>query len=903
MIEFSRPISIREDFVPSPKEPTPFLQSVSSAVFNLCTMGVVFAFRKFYHERTIKELQLKQQELQGTAAGFLKKWEQIETELTTIREEVESEEPANLSNKLNALREKAQVIHFTPDDTLPRSTGEVHNVAQIALLFLGELVKNILTLGMYGVHQEYNLRTRIQRLTDENHYIESKIEQEVIANRYQRFEKQILEINKKFEIKQNLSMARETAAGQAYLEKQSTKERLQSLEKEHRQVEMHLTALKAQTLQLERAKETLERGIQQKSGERDNLRQENAELRHALANHNSQRELAELKNRYRELKNALKRAEDEQNVERVRSLEIQLLGLEQQINTPSDRLQLKLGPIPSKYSKTEEDGPIAGAVGINTADLAEWSPYAQRVNNKKTAADLLKAELDYALDELCRLGSEPEHERLIYFNKSNAIIQGQEFEPNLQAVYRFMALDLIKEAELCPIDSHSYALKLNNQGILVAPTNPERVQSCRINIETGERIPELSIMFKHVDEFTPEVGNVDIPLGIDPTGAKWAYNRLTQEEREHLFHLLMEPLIPDEHAKMIETQEFMKQSNNERVELVRTAYELIFDIGVAIEKRFSIKGIFERQLQTKLNDESYIDALSGLLEEGMPIISPLKKTPKTQEIPADCNDKPPEEPIVPWQPNMGLFGAGQNSLISQFMGPGGFVQAFETAKARYQKLYANLSKEAIGNTNNILYSSNIADTTEHSISIQGLSNQYYSRHELIDGHGCLLSNVLALIMDQNNHLTSAHVQQLKNAMAACLDNADMVSRFGDMILANHNITVTNYQNWLRGQRNVSLNIYNLGDVELNILAWGVLGVRIAVFYPGTRTKLDENGLTIPADPQYCYGPNTKETLFLYNIPGHTYYSLWPKVKKDKLTGEVKEAYTQMEAYASNGSAF
>ncbi|WP_068466418.1 hypothetical protein [Candidatus Protochlamydia phocaeensis] len=927
MIDTSiRPIGLGSDFTPPVRESLISSKSLLVLFLNAITLNFYVPLEIRSKENQIQKLGLNQQHLQRKASKLIKKLEGLEAELDEIRERCPSQSPADTSalfaqvkGELEALKGKSNILRTSYIYANKEVANTVTTIALNCLSFVAHFFANLITLGLYGVYLNHHRKHQIDLLNAENNYIESVINRELRDKRVERFQSQIQTIQASLDNQIEIKEIQQTDPVQARQEIEGMQVRAQEIDRQLRELTVEYSAVRIQKIAVEEQKNGLNRQFNRLNNELEGCRRENQNIQHEITTQRS--EVQKLQAECAALQRDIEFAKEAKEQATQLGKQVSALQNIQKRLPHLQRLQSKLGPIPSKYTKQKDDDIIAGAYGIDTPKVSAdhrveivgivkekirqereligdkgpiiqdedyfkriekelevfWSPYAQRVNKKKTAADLLIAEFDYAFDELCRLGSEPEHERLICFNNSSAIFQDKQFKPNQDAIYRFMALDLIKEAELYQDNCHYPALKLNDQKVLMAPSNPERVQGYRTDSKSGPKVPEVFIAFKHVDEFTPEVGDRELPFGIDPTGAKWAYNRLTQEEREHLFRLLMEPLIPDDHAKMLETQEFMKQSNNERVELVRTAYELIFDIGTVIRKRFADKGLFADQFEAKATDTSYVNSL-GMNSS----ITPLKKDRQGIEFPMQEEGIEPAIIIKPWEFDSTALAAGGDDFSLDF------ITSFSAYDAIFDKMSESLVVYPIRIEETTAWDNPVRRKNEYSrlgssyirrINKYGIEHQYHLSHELFDNHGSLFSNLLAILMSVKN-IDGSRVDSLKLVLAKYLDKPENADAFKDEIEEAHGMTVPEYQNWLRGE--TFGRIRNLNSRFIIRLAAEVFGIRIGVFYPGSSTKLNEYGLMVPAEEQYYYGPNTKHALYLYQESDSKYYGVFPILKKNVL---------------------
>lgn len=868
----------------SPLKPKPIftLDSLAFLFFNVLSAGLYGAVQSALNERSISRLDLCQENLKKTAAALLVEYNKLDGEISGLRASVMRGEEINADN-IDRLQANAAALPSKQEGILHAQNQLVQAVALSAIQMISALLFNVLTIGLYGVYQNHLQLAKIENAEAKNNHIGEEIRLKIESYSL-RLQNDIQELRAADSLNREEKEALRSEKGQAY-------QALKSAEKEMEGIHHQIQAFNNQLLALRTNQMTLREGTALLTNSFAALDAQRVELEIAFQNLKDAHQILP-KAQMDELKRigALVDAQKQELTALILSrtnAEMQLLGINQTLGA-AEKEQLKLGPIPPKYVKRADDFEVTGAYGLedHENDAALLSAFARCNNGKKTAAEVVKANLDAAIEQLLLLGGKADPK--IHFNKSAMIYSDEKFSENRDAVYRYMAHEFIVNGKLFQDGCGGFSLKLNQDGVCMGSSRPERVQSYQIESITGERRSRELILPTHIDEFTPAIGDRDLLFGIDPASAKWIYARLNNEEKSHLYHLLMDSLIANEDAGLIAAKNFMR-GNSERVKLVDNAYTLICSIATALDKKFA-KNVFSSWGELDEWDEPY----------------PFEKPAVRVEGPVNHSNV-----IVEWKPDYDCIkGKREDGAFSR----SGFGSAIENSVKRYKKIYAGMTAEAVNNPNRILYPASISDKTIGKIQIKGLKEQFKDHHLMLGNQGCLISNITGILMTDPLQADERNAKKLKEAMADFLGKSVHSEEFENKIKADHkgttvtqyftkkiqsthNTSLLQYRKWLKGESGgASISNSNLGDLEIEIVAH-LIGAKIAVFYEGMSTKLNEFGLTVPEI--ICYGPNTKETFFLYNCTNSTYYSLWPKLNPEAFANnEARQASIEVNNYVA-----
>ncbi len=403
----------------------------------------------------------------------------------------------------------------------------------------------------------------------------------------------------------------QTDTGQAYHNVQEARRQIATLQERLGEVQRNFELIKTQKVKVEldkqKAYSDLLQARQQLEGERRNYQQ--------LANEN--RGVSLERDRLGNAQN-LKQNQIDDLARQVREANLkarQVVGLEKQVQGLNHEMQrlnatrkmapeiekilVELGPVPSQISPRQEDGDIRGALDVqeNIDGLepegeqvdAVWVEYAKAYNQRygeqvlssgakksRTPVEIAKAGFNFAFTELLKMAKEGDQIKINASEETGYTI-------GRQAVYRYIVLDLIKGGKVYKPGCKGYELQINNN-VAMFPSHPEKI--LKFKEDAKGRQPEAVYTCKRQDEFTPSYDDLGLRDGVDPVSTKWIYVQLNEEEKDHLFNLLMAPIIPNDNEGLLRTIEFMRDRQNPRVQLIEKEYELIADLGTTFEIKF-----------------------------------------------------------------------------------------------------------------------------------------------------------------------------------------------------------------------------------------------------------------------------------------------------------------------------
>ncbi len=979
------------------------LASLAYLLSNITTLGIVDAVDATLNLANVKELKFEQQDLIKQAADLNQKCRNLEERLGDLENDFEKLNQANqwkkadLNRRLTRLSgERDQLVNASIEAQVPNVDPDLAEVVMTIVVYVGHLLANVLTLGIYGTYQHCVLMNRVTELKAQNQHIENHLTTEM--RQWQ--DNKVTKVKKRIDQLQNPGApnvgggqpAPATPKDQSRLNKEiaDLKRQITNLKAEQQETERdyhalkvkhdamktqhaaelqraanvnnvggndrlhYITKLNEKEREFEREKENLEirykaklkhqekeiKDLQEKcdalaaGGDDGTLEFFREELEQAT-NLNNQltkqlEELTQTKVKYQQAKADLDAKDRELALARTQltNANARVTALQTNVNTLQadvNRLQPageylpvkdRLGPILPKYAVQHLDGgrselnDIQGEAGVaDEADKADWSEYAKRYNNLKTAPEIFRAGFRHALSTIYEMAAKDNAK--IKLNRSAATDKTEA----AQVLYRFTALDFIKGGH--PVaDCHAYeqhVLQLNNEKVVMQSSVPEKVLECQV--VNGVRTLKVVTHLQYGDDFTPSIevlNSTTATNGIDPIGAKCIWNKLTDIEKEHLFNLLMEPAIEDTNPELLASVAYLQRIPADRAQLICTLRDLLIDMGTVLEKKFAHLTPDEWKETDDEGDFKYMDIMD-------PSLQPFVKEKREFEA--------VEEAEVVWKLNEDAL-----KTVKDWTGTPTFFNLMERARKDYQVYFNNAKKDI----HKKVYA---ADFKPVVVTREQIGEQYRISHKVLNA-GCLYSNLLAIFMKDANDITDDNIRNLKKSMAAYLDqlktafdevarikqlslplpanyaqlqaSAKLYEKFENAIQVDHKVTrpkpggymgqteevpmtIEAYQKWLRGQADAPyLNKNYLTPTQIDIAAH-LLGVRVAVFsvpVPGSKAQsagqVDEFGRLIPVNANIhdagseisvnYFGPNTKEVFVMASKNNSTYFGLFPKLK-------------------------
>lgn len=901
---------------------------------NIITAGFYGAAVTLSKQHRIKELKIVHRDLKDQASHLMDRWLELEEQLANLLEQMnESKSPEEIKRLTDNIHSLAQEKNVLKEQSIKTNYKKALRLSEITLgtiTFVGQLLANILSLGFYGVYQNYILTNRVTILQTQNKSLETQVinqAQEKASQFEKTFQFAIDSLTLREEIQKTraeVEEIRKTDAGMAYQGLKQAQLEIAALQKKQQELQGDVSALKTQKLQTEQSKLEAEKALAIASQlikadlqpKLHALNQEVSKIRQE--NERKEKEIGELKVKITAADMAaarVKRLEQE--------LSIKLKATSKDQSEVLQKLAELAAPIPPKYMPRKEDGAISGAFDLklneeNKEVDPQWVAYAkayqERYKNKKTADGIFKAGFQFAWKELLRMAKEGTKIKI-----NDSYDTGST--PGANAVYNYMVLDWLKGGKVAKnlACDDSFILSINGS-VSMIPSFPEKVLHYTTD-QKGELKPEVTIRYRQHDDFTM-VGPTFLK-GTDAVSAKWILAQLSEEEKGHLFNLLMASVIENSNPELRKTISYMENKENPRVQLIRTAQELIEDISGGFRDKFP--GLLRTLWDKNANGNQD------------PFIKSQEVRPAPELILSTGLDQPKTDKTVEWELDPDVLGDKRRGDKEPRQSE--FYQLVKSAHDNYKAVFRNM-KALIVNPRKL-------DEKIKRLEWNMVAKQYHLTHQMIGlrqdprsgltygGQHCLFSNLLAIMVTDDMDLTEENVLKLRNAMARYLDKlqdakirwnglkgkvneadeenrklkelADLAVAFENAIKHNYHCELPAYQNWLRNEKRgaASIKIDDLTPLEIQLGAY-TLGIKIGLLPVSVKlNKKDKqpidypvavngDGLIVPMNEYY--GPNTKEHLLMATNHG-TYVGLFPilnlankEKEKDYFSMNIVESY-------------
>ncbi len=883
------------DFNPPSSEPLLRTHSLVVWVLNIITMGIYGSAECLEKRYRIKELKLQQADVQQQVRELLKEWANIESKVAKIARSAERLDGRDqqkiekcqktLDSKIKPdleqefARLKAKVI----------KTNEIYvaRLSQIVLdtiSFVGLLLANALTAGFYSVYQYNQLNNQIKLLTGQNDFIR---ETAGILNEEKQsaVEQQLDLVSKSLELMGEKYNPEHEEASQAFEEAKQAQQELEKWRNKQRQAQRDLGALQTDLVKYQNAEQKANQEYTNVvAPEVNRLRADNQQL---AADKNAvkaerDRLKAEKDVRDQDIAKLRRQVNAIKPVQTAQELQRQANKLKSKYNKlpQEQKLQKQLGPVPPKYTKRIDDQDcIIGAIctvgedadkdkikAFDEKKRAAFKAYENRYHAAKiehfdaatrqiivddpsthrTAASLVEAGFDYVFEQITAQADK------FKLTKSSQT----KDSAGAKTVYRAIMLDLLSGAKLHAPTCHGYELRINGD-VNMYPSHAEKVMQYEKD-DRGVLKAGVAVSYQRKDDFTPTPARFKKEHGVDPVGAKWILEQLSDEEKDILYHLLMAPVMENTHADYQAAVEFIGNKEDPRVKLVKTAYELISDLAEAIEIQFK-DDVLAQCWKKHAND----DAVQPFeKEDDVQVIEEPEldqeeevKTPKIRI--GDTDER------VSWAIKSDILGNKQGGRHTQAE----FTKLIESAQAKHEGAFSVLSDELLRFTHE-------KEETFEWLEWEDIRNQYCVSKQHVPGHNDVFINLLATLCTEKKDLTEDNVRKLKKAMAAFLDDPQHANAFAQLIQEKYNLPVAEYKSWLRGNNPRPLD--KVGPIEIQLAAY-TLGIRIGVLSveEAGEAEIDRCGKIVPKEDYY--GPNT-EIILLMAKHQNNFYGLFPKLK-------------------------
>ena len=787
-------------------------------VVNIFTAGIYSSVSTLYSKYHITQLEVTEEDLRNQIEENRKAWSDMEIELLQILEKMETlVDPNNTLDDLslelkNNVASSLGIHQLKKLVVKPPVAAKASDVALRVISFIGALVANILTLGIYGVCQDFTLKNRFALLQTKTEGIKSNFateQQEKLANL-----KKLSElIESAIQDKQDMEGIKNTPQGQTFATLQKARQDMADLQKKYDQIKQNHDQTQQQITSLRIQMQTAQSDLNLKDTSLQNA-QKSLNLKDTALN---------------DLQNQLDLSKKEAN------------RLQSMIDNQGKIAQLtkELGPIPPKYLQRSDDKELIGAMDIdsrantnknnlkqvenslNFQTASFYKAYNIRYGDKKSAAEVVEAGFTHAFNNLIHMknnGIKTGNKKINLNESADTPGTAGEF-----TVYRYMILDFLKGGKIPVGECHGYKLMINKD-VSMLPSRPEKVLQFKDQMGTLE--PTVTLRYSQRDDFTTDYESLQLPNGVDAPAAKWILEQLSDEEMDYLFTHLMAPVIESTHPDYVKMRNFMQKSNDPRVKLVETASEIIQNMASALQNKFGpnvLASCWEK---------------STLQNDRMTPIVDVEPFVKLEDITSGIDKIQDTTYVMPSGPKIEEWTLNQLDFDEDVSG------IFVGSQLAYKNALALMDKAPIiANPLKI-------GTVIPKISWTTLQDQYYRSHQMIGSkvvdneflqgpHRCLFSNLMAVLSTEKNQLTVQNAQELRNAMGKYLkrlqncfekDQQDLFRFFTKAILDTHHCDIDSYIKWLMWSSSgkADIDMESLTALEITLCAYTV-GVNLEFF--------------------------------------------------------------------------
>ena len=575
-MDFTIPPIDFTDFQAPKLEPLLSPRSFVQWAVTIITGGISATAEALSKNHRIKELSFAQSDIMRQIQEISEAGKQIESEIAALlNSRLQGIDAQNLQNQQN---QKQQLDDLTTRINLLKTRSiKVNDKIDINFLsfvlgiisFVGHMLANWATFGLWGVDTNNTLKNKIIMLQAENDFIIDKFNSDK-GNGIRNLE--ILVEAKRISSQSNeiLVQISHTVPGQAMLSIQKVEDEIAKLQGQRKKLEDELSNAQSEALGYQFQHQDVQNTITDLNRKIQELADKKIKI--VQAGQIAEQNVAD---RVRTERKTLARHEDE-FTRLQKEMRSQMVA---DLTPEITKIKNDLGPIPFTYTKDANDKDIPGAIGVddsNGSDKANWSEYAKRYNDKYTALDILKEAIPFAIKQLLEL---TQNNRVVFTDTPNAT--------SVNMVFRYIVLDLIEGAKLdtgCGGDK----LILNNKGILMRSSQPEKVMRLEENTAKNALEPKMGIFFNYHDDFVPHESELqgNLPNGVDPVSVKWILAKLTDVEKQHLKYRILSPIAPQDAPHYLDLSRFMRGTDNPKTKLIEIAFQLICNYALAMEMKY-----------------------------------------------------------------------------------------------------------------------------------------------------------------------------------------------------------------------------------------------------------------------------------------------------------------------------
>lgn len=505
-----------------------------------------------------------------------------------------------------------------------------------------------------------------------------------------------------------------------------------------------------------------------------------------------------------------------------------------------------LGPIPAKYSSNRtipqilQDEPKANRVDnpdYNPNNDVNFEPiYDPIFENQKTIQEVIGTAFTESFKDLLLGGQRPNP--TIIFNKSNRILLSQ-FQRNRRALINMMAYRLIQSAKIKNGVCSGIDIWLNRDFQLKS-SDPYRVLTVD---ETG--YPRNLVMFDTQSPFNPQIGDQDVPEGVNFKDAVLLYREKilpSAELSKHVKNMLTEDLIKDDHPDLVQTKQFVNTENTPNANQVKLFCTLVKEIALVIEKRYG-KIFLDDLWRINANDKTQQPLSKHPDQEahsvGPQILKTLRK--KREQGLSPDESKFYENLESGWQEHH------EKALL---LTSDRIISVGSTPPSVWNQRGLEALKSS--------YYVHAAHGISHDDFINIIVSMCLLKKPTVTDIKCFKSLYADVLIALQNRLSILSSMNNRNR----IEESEFVHHpINDLViqLTSAETSLDQYIKWLKGNGSfVNISTFLIYKIEIKIMAHHLLNMKIGIFTHGSA-KTDEEGILVPT---LFEGPDTTECLKL-----------------------------------------
>lgn len=501
---------------------------------------------------------------------------------------------------------------------------------------------------------------------------------------------------------------------------------------------------------------------------------------------------------------------------------------------------------------------------MKPTDVTSAEPTSRaEINDCSNMEELLTAEFDIATRQLLQMANQGK----INFNRSSKLLSdfieigGGVFDKKhadaISSIYKLMAYNMLLHAGVKKSGKDHISIILNEAGLKVSASQPYWVS-------------DTDVIFNHHDGWTPPL---DPPSnGVDPVSAYYLLKGMNAESRAAIEALILDPMTPHESDDLKKAKN-IRSEKNQRGEAIRNVEALLSDIASALQRRY------QSSLDDAWGEFANDDDLDVFFKDA--------KAPEAETIEDD--EEAELKKIMEWRPLELPLAFEDEDLINDL----------DRTRQQIAPIWRNIS--------NCLACKYSNDSKIKQIAaLSNLTDQYWWMHLGINAQGCLFSALSRALLQGAKNKNDVDPRRLKRFIASYLEGGagERLSGFINQETKQGEESGWPWNIYARFMRGEAIDWhangltdrgnYQMGDLEIELLC-RALGLHVEVFSNGGSYFVQDGRMT---STRHYGAVNAPERITLFCSNGHSWYTLFPKVRAGHSTDSVdlKKALNYAQSY-------